>query len=364
MSSNKILFLSIEFPPQPGGIGNHAHNLAQALHDKGKQIHVLTNNRTKDGNIETEFDTSLPFLVTRVSRKKVPFFTYINRIRKAMSLAKSHNVIMASGKYSLWMLYMLQLRFNKKFIAIVHGSELLLPNSFLRKFTNHSLQKSNQIIAVSNFTKGQISNSIKTPITVIPNGFSINVSNYRKETITKPLHLITVGNVSKRKGQHNVISALPKLVKQYPNLKYHIVGIPSEKESIEEQAKSLNVENFIQLYGKVSESEKIDLLKKATIFLMLSETTNVGAIEGFGIAILEANAFGVPAIGSINCGIEDAIAHHKSGILVNPKDTEAIFEAVSQIVTSYEEYSNYAVEWSNNFGWESIVNQYLTIIDR
>ena len=42
--------------------------------------------------------------------------------------------------------------------------------------------------------------------------------------------LITVGNLTQRKGQHNMINALPELLKKYPDLHYHCVGIPTEIE--------------------------------------------------------------------------------------------------------------------------------------
>ncbi len=52
MSSTKLLFISSEFPPQPGGIGNHAHYLALALQKEGKQLTVLSDVRSKDGKPE------------------------------------------------------------------------------------------------------------------------------------------------------------------------------------------------------------------------------------------------------------------------------------------------------------------------
>ena len=66
-----------------------------------------------------------------------------------------------------------------------------------------------------------------------------------------------------------------------------------------------------------------------TLLTPRSSPTATGDVEGFGIAILEANALGIPAIGALGCGIEDAIENYSSGILINYLDTEAFKNALS-----------------------------------
>ena len=71
MNSNNILFISSEFPPQPGGIGNHAYNLADSLHSEGKHVTVLTDVRSNNGAPEKDFDNQLKFDVQRIKRRKL-----------------------------------------------------------------------------------------------------------------------------------------------------------------------------------------------------------------------------------------------------------------------------------------------------
>lgn len=366
MNSNKILFITSEFPPQPGGIGNHAFNLASSLQKEGQDITVLTDVRSTNGKNEQDFDQQLYFEVKRVKRRKIIVISYLDRFFKAMSLISKTDIVFASGKFSLWLVFFLRLFYNKKYIAIIHGSELLLPNKFLRKFTYRSLKKFDEIVAVSNYTKNVIRGLNLKNISVIPNGFSVSEIHQSQLPLKKPeaLHLITVGNVTQRKGQHNVIKVIPELLKTFPKLTYHIVGIPTEKEKLEALANNLKVEGHIKFHGKVSEEKKHELLASSSIFMMLSEETKQGAIEGFGIAILEANALGIPAIGSKDCGIEDAISHKKSGCLVQPKEIKTIVDAVIEINTSFESYSKKAKDWSKQFTWDKIVKQYMKIVNK
>ena len=71
MNSNKILFISSEFPPQPGGIGNHAYNLAKGFSENKIDVVVHTNSRSDDGREEQEFDAMQSFSVIRIPRKKL-----------------------------------------------------------------------------------------------------------------------------------------------------------------------------------------------------------------------------------------------------------------------------------------------------
>ena len=358
----KILILTSEFPPQPGGIGNHAYNLAKGLQDNGFEIQLVCDARSANGEAEKIFDKNLSFEVIRIVRKKIIFRSYLNRIATAFSLLRHNELIICSGKFSLWLGAFLTFFSKNKFIAIIHGSEVRLPNIILRKLTDHSLKRFDKVIAVSNYTKSLVSHLSLKKIEVVPNGFEIQLPVI-VETKNEPVPvLITVGNVTQRKGQQNIIDALPILLKKYPDLKYHIVGIPTDRDRLEKLALNLGVEEAVVFFGKVSEKEKIELLQQADVFVMLSETTKSGDAEGFGIAILEANAIGIPAIGSLGCGIEDAIDNGVSGKLINPKDPNEFADALDEILNNYETYSQNAITWSQDFKWDKVIKLYLDIL--
>jgi phosphatidylinositol alpha-1,6-mannosyltransferase len=74
-------------------------------------------------------------------------------------------------------------------------------------------------------------------------------------------------------------------------------------------------------------------------------------------------SLGLPSIGALNTGIEDAISASVSGELVNVKDDEHVCLAVERIVANYSEYSQNAIEWANSFQWKDIVNTYIERIE-
>ena len=362
---NKILFISSEFPPLPGGIGNHAFLLSKNLQKNNYLVKVITNHRENKFNIENKFDSNQAFEIIRVKRYKIILFTYLLRILNVFFHSKNRQIIIASGKFSLWCVALIKLvKSNKKCIAIIHGSEVNAGSKLSKKLTFWSLKKMDNIIAVSQFTKNiALKENKNLNINVIHNGFELNNFEHNKiELLGKPA-IITVGNLTKRKGQHNFIKAIPKIRDVFPQLHYHLVGLPTERENLENLAKELKVVEHITFHGAVSEEKKIGLLKNSQIFLMLSNSIENGEVEGFGIAILEANSLGIPAIGSINSGISEAIKSNYNGILVDPNNIEEIERALINIINNYKTFSLNSKEWANFFNWDVIIEEYKIILE-
>ena len=357
------LIITSEFPPLPGGIGNHAYSLSNYLHEAGYEISVLTDFRSEREDLI--FDGQQNFKIHRVKRNKK---TQINRIFKAVSLAKENQTIICSGKFSLWIGGIIKTIYGKKkTIAVLHGSEIRAGGRVSKIFTQWSLKQFDALIAVSNFTKEiALKHNPNLKIEVINNGFLVPHSENNGsaiEVLGNP-KIVTVGNVTYRKGQNNVINALPLLKKIIPTIQYHCIGIPTEKEAFTKLATKLNVENNVIFHGALPSTDFFKILKEADVFIMLSDFLENGDFEGFGIAILEANALGKPAIGSSKSGISDAINPGFSGELVNAKNPEEVVEAFCKIINNYDFYSRNAVEWSKNFTWDKVGIKYIELIEK
>ncbi|MDG1804973.1 glycosyltransferase family 4 protein [Flavicella sp.] len=365
--TKNITFVTTEFPPEPGGIGNHAYNLANQLVSKGYKIDLICDYRKVNRIYEDEFDAQLNFEVTRIKVTKPRFLMYFIRLWKINHSIMNSDIVIASGKFSLWIVALISMIQNKKCYAVIHGSEVNLRSKILKIITNISLKRYSKIIAVSNFTKSLISDLNLPYVTVIPNGFELfeenNLTNDENNKSKDSLNFITVGSITDRKGQLNFIEAIPKLLSSYPNLHYHMIGNPMEKGKILERIIDLGIDKNITIHGVVSDSQKQNILKMSDVFVMLSNNTATGDVEGFGIAILEANSLGIPAIGSEKCGIEDAIDNKHTGILVNPKNVNEIHDAVIEVIANFSFYKKNSKTWSENFSWELIGERYIKIIE-
>lgn len=363
-SNTKVLLVTSEFPPLPGGIGNHAYNLAKHIGANNFEVKVISDQRSYNNEIEKKFDKDQKFSVVRIRKKKLRSFMYFDRVLKIMKEVSNNSIIIASGKFSLWVVALASFFYKRKYVAILHGTEVNFKNSLLNKSISISLKRFQKIITVSSYTKSLIDYLQLKNIEVIPNGFEkFNNNTFNQVKIKESPSLITVGSVTNRKGQLNVINALPSLIKKYPEIHYHIVGTPVQKEEFLERAKKINVDAYITFHGVITDEEKITLLKSSAIFVMLSNNTKAGDVEGFGIALLEANSLGVPTIGAKNCGIEDAILNNKSGILIDNKSHLEFANAIQKIIDNYEFFSNEALTWSSKFTWDIIIKKYINTLN-
>lgn len=361
-----ILIVTSEFPPQPGGIGNHAYHVARSLTHSGYQVSVITDQRSESGADETYFDSSLAFNVYRVAIQNPRLLMYVTRLFQLFRHMNSVDIVLASGKFSLWSVALVSFFYKKKFLAVIHGTEVNFKNSILKHSINKSLKRYAHVITVSQYTKGLVGMLKLSSVSVIPNG--IDYVKWSQQIQLNSLlngepKIITVGHVSERKGQLQVIKQLPELIKHYPDIHYHCVGIPTKKDVFFAEARRLNVASYVTFHGQVTDDELKNFISDSDIFIMLSTETKSGDVEGFGIAIIEANALGVPAIGSGNSGIQDAIFNRHSGIIVDDSDTNGFTEAINTILGSKDFYSKEARAWAKKHDWSVIINRYIKIIE-
>ena len=148
--------------------------------------------------------------------------------------------------------------------------------------------------------------------------------------------LLTVGNVSERKGQDIVIRALPRVLKSFPQTHYLIVGLPTKRRELEALALELGVRKHVHLFGKVSNDELVRYLNSCDVFLLTSRHAHDGDCEGYGIAVVEAALCGKPAIVSSGSGLAEAIVHDQTGFAVPEGDVRATAEAILVMLSDDE----------------------------
>ncbi|HQP09792.1 MAG TPA: glycosyltransferase, partial [Candidatus Omnitrophota bacterium] len=143
-----------------------------------------------------------------------------------------------------------------------------------------------------------------------------------------------IGRITPLKGHAFFLKAMARVVRTIPYAKVLIVGdAPARKESyrqdLELLARRMGIENHIEFLGNRRDIPQI--LAKTDV-LVLSTITQ----EAFGRVILEAQAAGVPVVATNVGGVIDIIDDGQNGLLVPPKDTEAMAEAVIRLMKDRE----------------------------
>ncbi len=150
--------------------------------------------------------------------------------------------------------------------------------------------------------------------------------------------LVTVGRIQQRKGQDNVIRALPNLVQRFPGLVYLMIGssqggtegLAAELASL---ARELGIEKHVAMVGETADAELQDYYAFCDVFLMPNREVGAGDVEGFGIVFLEAGWMGKPVVGGRSGGVPDAVKDGETGLLVDGASVPDIEAAIAKLLS-------------------------------
>lgn len=139
--------------------------------------------------------------------------------------------------------------------------------------------------------------------------------------------VLTVSRLAPRKGHRTALRAIAKLAPHRPRLRYVFTGASEAmRAELAALAHELGVASRVVATGFVPDAELPALYRLADVFVLLAEADTETDVEGFGVALLEAAATGVPAVATRTGGVPEAIG--EAGIVVPPGDP---FEAAGAI---------------------------------
>jgi len=292
---------------------------------------------------------------------------YAWRLKKYV---KDCDVIHCFAEPYSYIAYWLSKLSGKAYFITAHGTHSILPyhvSFFTRYFHKKAFESADTVFCVSNYTKDMLAKFDLKNLTVINNGICFKdfykspASFDERENI-----ILSVGALKHRKGQHLSIEAFAEIAQKIEGLEYYIVGNQADvsyHKRLKQLAHNLGVADKITFLPFVSDEELRVLYGRAKVFVMtaLSEEAN---FEGFGLVYLEANASGLPVIGSSDSGAEDAIVEGRTGFLLPQGDTRAVSNKINSLLVDkalWHEMSEGSVVWAREHDWEEIIKKYVKI---
>jgi glycosyltransferase involved in cell wall biosynthesis len=234
--------------------------------------------------------------------------------------------------------------------------------SFLKAFAFYVslplLRRATTIIAVSNFTvrilKGLGVSKPKTSTS----GNAVNLDFIREvkpRSREKIYDGIFVGRITKEKGAFDLLRVWKNVAKARKNAKLLVIGSGLELSMIKDRIVTLGLENRVFLRGRVADDELYGLLKASRVFIFPS------LFEGWGIAVAEALACGLPVVAYDIPALREIFAKCDSVFLVPAKDIENMSSTVLDILSlceeKYSELGEFATTYSYSFSWKKIAQK-------
>jgi phosphatidylinositol alpha-1,6-mannosyltransferase len=369
----KLLILSIEFPPGPGGTGTLTYQIAWYLAKAGWEVSVSTPQDHVGTHEIEEFNASQPFQVLSLRHVEPSALEGIYRLGQALNSVRRYrpDVILAVGMQAVWLGATVSQLTRVPLVAVGGGSEFLRKRRAEQAITRWAFGRTQSLVANSKYTLGLISAmgiDVSRASVILPGA---DGNTYTPGLPTDGLRnrlglgdsrvILTVGQVSKRKAQDVVIKSLPVVLEDCPDVKYLIAGLPTRRKELNELAVDLGVDDHVVFLGQVPQEELPYLYNLADVFVLVSRRSS-GEVEGFGIAAVEAALCGTPAIVSRDCGLEEAVVENETALVVNPNDPEATAKAITHLLTDDDlrirmgrTALRYAVEHST---WDSRASTY------
>lgn len=137
-------------------------------------------------------------------------------------------------------------------------------------------------------------------------------------------NIVIVGMLNENKGQVQLIKAIKKEIKKYPEIKIHLVGRGDRiAKRINEIAIEAGIRDQIIMHGYLSREETYRKIKSSQIVLLPTMWE-----EPFGRVPLEAGLLSKPVIAFSAGGLKETIIHNQTGLLVSKGDFQKMFQYI------------------------------------
>lgn len=387
----RILVIGEHFPPAIGGTAQYLYNNCNFIADADFDLTLLCSH--SEGCEDS--DKSLPYKIIRLRLWSIlkksalwekPFF---NRVFRLILMLELFVIVLFKRFDILWLasfeqisIFALPLKKIKGFRLIVslYGEEFQMfgksPRSL--KIMKRIFRTADCVTTLcTHWKKEALKFGVREkkiyvlPVAVDTTRFSpaSDKASLRKSLglDTEAPVLLTVARIVKRKGVDTVIKCLPELIKEFPALKYLVVGNGDYLAEVKRLAEDLSVSKHVIFVGENIAEDLPKYYQAADVFVHPNrEIRETGETEGFGIVFIEANACGIPALGGNSGGTPDGILDGKTGYIVPPLETEIIIERISGILRDpklRENMKKNAIMWADNFSLESGRRMLLGLLD-
>ncbi len=319
--------------PTFGGSGVVATELGLELAKKGHEVHFITYKQPVRLSL---LNPNIFF--HEVNVPNYPLFHYqpyeLALSSKLVDMVKLHKIDLLHVHYAIPHAYagfmakqmLLEEGIYLPMVTTLHGTDITLVGNhpFYKPAATFSINQSDYVTSVSASLREDTYRlfNVKKEIKVIPNFIEIDEENLRNKIVLCQRNVLAqdqqkiithISNFRSVKRIPDVIRTFYNIQKEIPS-KLMMVGEGPEKLKAEELCKELGILEKVIFFGNSNDINQI--LKFSDLFLLPSET------ESFGLAALEAMAFGIPVISSNTGGIPEVNVHGYSGFMSNVGDTD------------------------------------------
>ncbi len=211
---------------------------------------------------------------------------------------------------------------------------------------------------LNDFYQNKLINT-KCKCVYIPNA----IDNIPSETSSlNEKNLISIGRLSKEKGFLDLIDVYKIVHESFPEWKLNIIGDGVLRNKIEKKIDDYGLSDSVILHGYKTTDYVNKMLKSSSIYIMTSFT------ESFGIVLLEAFSYGIPAVSFTSArGANEIITNNWDGYLIKNRNKEEMAKRICELISGYNRrvvMGNNALKKVNKFYIDEVKNKWILLIEK
>jgi len=374
----KIIWVTEDFPPMPGGIATFLSELAKGLTKKGHGVRVLA----PEMSHASKFDDKQQYTVIRYRLSR-----YLSSLSLGWHVLKQiinekPDILFVGHAMATHGLFVLLLCwcFRIPYVVLIHAGHIPIGRaSMINRISAHVFLKNAALLfANSTFTyqllleRGFSERNIKILTPGVDTCFfsppkdAVAIEQIRSQySALKETLILNVGRLVPKKNQRGIVKAVADLLKRGIPVRCVIAGSGPERDRLHQCIEELGISSWVSMIGN-AEREKIRNLYQAADIVVLPSIVENDNHESFGIAALEASACGKPVIVGARGGQKDAVVSGETGVVVDAHDDKEIARAIALLIDKKdlanrmgEAGRHYVV---TNFTWECVVDKAAEIL--
>jgi len=342
----RILLVTNDFPPRPGGIQSYLENLVGELVKTG--THMLTVYAPKWKGCEAfdvEAAQSSYDVVRHPTTLMVPEPSVAVRMRRLIADRDVDTVWFGAAAPLALLAPLARHAGASRVIASTHGHEvgwsmLPLARTALRRIGNDT----DVVTFVSHYTRDRFASAFGPRAALEHLAPGVDTARFEPNSVARaelraryrvgerPV-ILCLSRLVPRKGQDMLIRALPAIRQRIDGAALVIVGGGPYRSTLHRLAHEFGVAEHVVFTDGVPGDELPAHHVMADVFAMPCRTRGAGLdVEGLGIVYLEASASGVPVVAGRSGGAPESVIDGETGLVVDGWDVGAIAAAVGDLL--------------------------------
>lgn len=372
-SGKKVLVIAKGFPPEIGGVETYSEKIARGYVAQGCDVTVLT--RFPEDKAGNGAPDSLSIVnVGSSSNQPLVLARFILALLRFFFTGKRFAVVHATtwrAFLPMLILKFLGLKLSDATVVTVHGREILQTRGKLYKLMTLCFRHVDKVVYISDFSRNSCEAycpALKGKAVVAWNGISWPSEPSKSDYEIDPRHIkiLAVSQLTKRKN----VAALINVVKRINDggelsVKLKVAGTGNQRSALDEQIRSLGLEDAVTMLGMVPRNNLPDLYREADIFVHPhSHSHDKTDVETFCLVVADGMALGVPTVSGRDGAPSEYLVHRENGMVVDGSNESELYDIILELVAAgagkRRELGQRAHEFAvGNFNWTLHVGKVL-----